>query len=70
MDSVDTTPMATTNHTGEIHAIESACQVLMATKTPEGQALFCRCPGLTCSRRTHQAKQQDPTKRALVGVYE
>jgi hypothetical protein len=37
---------------------------------PEGQALFCGCPALTCTRRTHQAKQLDPSKRALLGMYE
>jgi hypothetical protein len=30
-----------TDRTGEIHVLESTCRVLMATKTPEGQALFC-----------------------------
>jgi hypothetical protein len=70
VDSVDTTPMTTIDRTGEIHALESVCRVLMGTKTPEGLALFCGCPALMCTRRTHQAKQLDPSKRALVGVYE
>jgi hypothetical protein len=46
------------------------CRVLLAAKNPEGQVLFCGNPALLCKRRTHQEKQADHSKRAMVGVYE
>jgi hypothetical protein len=68
--SLDTVPITTTDRTGEIQALDSMCRVVMVTKTPEGQALFCGNPADTCARRTHQVKQADGSKRADVGIYE
>jgi hypothetical protein len=62
--SLDTVPITTTDRTGEIQALDSMCRVVMATKIPEGQALW-EPSGYLCP---HQVKQADKSKRAEVGI--
>jgi hypothetical protein len=68
--SLGTAPITITDRAGEIQAIPTMCRVVMTSRTPEGQLLFCGHPADTCTRRTHQVKQLDGSTRAELGVYE
>jgi hypothetical protein len=68
--SLDIIPLSMADRAGKMKADDDMCRVILAAKNPEGQTLFCGNPALLCKRRTHQAKQLDPTNRADPGVYE
>jgi hypothetical protein len=70
LGSFDTAPIIVTNRTGEFRATEDMCRIILSSRSPEGQALFCGHSAHLCTRRTHQVKQSDGSDRAVPGVYE
>jgi hypothetical protein len=70
LGSFDTAPIIVTDRTGEFRATDKMCRVILSSRSPEGQALFCGNSAHLCTRRTHQVKQSDGSDRAAPGVYE
>jgi hypothetical protein len=71
LGSFNTAPIIVTDRTGEFRAMEEMCRIILSSRSPEGQALFCGNLAHLCTRRTHQVKQSDGSDQAVVpGVYE
>jgi hypothetical protein len=68
--SLDTARITLTDRAGEFPATASMCRVILSSRTPEGQLLFCGNTAIGCTRRAHLTKQMDGSKRAEPGVYE